>query len=272
MDKAKLKCPNFGAEVALLIQDFIYSKEDIEFSFVEENISQANLFSLFCENECISAVLLDQHEKEFMYLGYMSTLGKWRRKGIGKTLMKLIIRLSFMMSKELKDIYLISRNIQDENGKWYTVKESPVYRFWESLGFYRIPWSQFPSIPTVLEQGTILTQARAYRFELNENNYVNFVKDKTIEQSMAKLRTQTKVENIHLKVFSPNLHFETMKWPPLPQHITDKEAALVKRFQRQPVPQMPPSYFQQRSSASQNVSPLAMQQEMQFNNMMLQSM
>jgi len=283
MPKEPLKCPEFSEEVALLIHDFVYSKEDIEFSFVEDNLEQANLFSLYVENKCITAVLMDQHEKEFMYLGYMSTLASWRRKGIGKTLMKLIIRLCYTLSKDLKDLYLISRNIQDENGKWYTVKNSPVYRFWESLGFVRIPWGRFPSIPTVLEQGTILTQARAYRFEMNESNFNDYVKEKTIDQYIAQLREQTKSDKIKLKVFCPNLHTESMTWPPLPQKVIERETALTKRFQQTSVPQMPPSYFQQHRantmSQGSNVNPLAMQQEMashfhhiQFNNMMLQSM
>lgn len=276
MPKEPLKCPEFSEEVALLIHDFVYSKEDIEFSFVEENLEQANLFSLYVENKCITAVLMDQHEKEFMYLGYMSTLASWRRKGIGKTLMKLIIRLCYILSKDLKDLYLISRNIQDENGKWYTVKNSPVYRFWESLGFVRIPWGRFPSIPTVLEQGTILTQARAYRFEMNESNFNDYVKEKTIDQYIAQLREQTKSDKIKLKVFCPNLHTESMTWPPLPTKVVEGETALSKRFQRTSVPQMPPSYFQQHRantmSQGSNITPLMMQQEMAFNNMMLQSM
>jgi len=274
MTKEKpLKCPDFSDEVNVLIQDFVYSKEDIEFSFVEDNLAQANLFSLYVQNKCITAVLMDQHEKEFMYLGYMSTLSKWRRKGIGKTMMKLIIRLCYIMSKEIKDIYLISRNIQDENGKWYTVKNSPVYRFWESLGFVRIPWGRFPSIPTVLEQGTILTQARAYRFEMNEANYNGYIKEQSLEQLIAQLRSQTNSEEVHLKVFSPNLHPESMTWLPLPKSIAEKEEALSKRFHRAAVPQMPPSYFaQHRANPMQSMTPVQMQQEMAFNNMMLQSM
>jgi len=271
--KPKIVVPDFGKEVALLIQDFVYSKEDIELSFDEDHIKEANLFSLYLKDECISTVLLDQHKPEFLYLGYMSTLKDHRRKGIGKSLMKLVQRICFMIPN-LESIYLISRNIRDENGKWYTVKESPVYRFWESLGFVRIPWNQFPNIPSVLETGTILTQARAYQFELSEGNYEQC--SIKCEQILKKLVEQVGApeKDVKLKVFSPLMHHESMTWPPFHDFVVQGEAKIRSRFHRDKVHILNPSpyRFGQHPPSPGMMNPLMMSQEIQFNNMMIQSM
>lgn len=270
-EKPEIVVPDFGKEVALLIQDFVYSKEDIELSFDEDHIKEANLFSVYLKDECICTVLLDQHKPEFLYLGYMSTLKKYRRKGIGKTLMKIVFRLAYMIPN-LESIYLISRNIRDENGKWYSVKTSPVYRFWESLGFVRIPWNKFPNIPSVLETGTILTQARAYQFTLTEGNYERC--SLPCEKLFQKLVEQVGSNLLKLKAFSPLMHHKRMEWPPFSGFVVKGEQKIRSRFHRDKVHILNPSPYRFGHQPPQPgmMNPLMMQQEIQFNNMMLQSM
>jgi len=243
-----LELPDFSSELLTFLEDFPYSRHDIAASFRENHFNRAHLFSIVntqvaktLKEHCLSAILLD-HYKDFVYLGYLSVLRKYRRQRIGNRIMKIVIR-TLALNKKFKKIYLIARNIKKDDGHWFLVKDSPVYKFWESLNFRKIQWNKLPHIPDVLGEGEILNHARVYMYDLTnihrEGENIPLLKKQVSE--IIKILPP----HCEIKVFAPFLASKQIIWADAPgkeitEEIKKKDSALERqfiKFYRRPDPQ-----------------------------------